>query len=193
MRPSPLNPQPPRGEQRSPDSSAAFGRSHSVSRGVSESEASAVRHGPDAVLSVEHETASHAWGMSADVSTGRCAWCGGPWAHPLESCPAVRAVEYYPNGALRRVERYLPHDLRAPTPWWQGPFSNGTAAPQVMWATAECGCECGCCVEAGCACDGVCACGCACCVSELCHCGCGCGPGAGCGCGCACAAHGERA
>ena len=42
-----------------------------------------------------------AWGLQYP----RCPWCGG--AHEAEhpgECPRVEAVEYYPNGAIKRVE-----------------------------------------------------------------------------------------
>lgn len=32
-----------------------------------------------------------------------CARCGG-MAHPPEQCPCVKAVEYYENGTVKRIE-----------------------------------------------------------------------------------------
>ena len=39
----------------------------------------------------------------------KCQWCGGPFHSAL--CPMVKAMEYYENGALRRVEFWTRAEL----------------------------------------------------------------------------------
>jgi hypothetical protein len=43
-----------------------------------------------------------------------CGYCGGYPAHGPAQCPRVRAVEYYPDGSLKRVEKFEPGE---PTTW----------------------------------------------------------------------------
>ena len=35
-----------------------------------------------------------------------CPWCSGPWNKVYHSgvCPRVRAIEYHPNGTVKRIE-----------------------------------------------------------------------------------------
>ena len=42
-----------------------------------------------------------------------CPWCSGPWNQVYHSgvCPRVRAIEYYPNGMIKRVEFRSMSDL----------------------------------------------------------------------------------
>lgn len=42
-----------------------------------------------------------------------CAWCGRSHSG-LGRCPEVKALEYYPDGAIKRVEFYTPNDNYPP-------------------------------------------------------------------------------
>ena len=38
---------------------------------------------------------------------GYCPWCSTVWSftyHSLGECPTVKAIEYHPNGLMKRVE-----------------------------------------------------------------------------------------
>lgn len=41
---------------------------------------------------------------------GTCEWCGA--IHAGRKCPMVRAIEYHPDGSIKRVE------FHEPTPGW---------------------------------------------------------------------------
>lgn len=45
--------------------------------------------------------------MTTEVSFQQCRYCGGmqlAGIHPLERCPAVRAIDYFPDGTVKRLE-----------------------------------------------------------------------------------------
>jgi hypothetical protein len=48
-----------------------------------------------------------------------CPWCSGPWSKVYHGgvCPRVRAIEYHPSGAIKRIEfrpeETSPHDQRS--------------------------------------------------------------------------------
>ena len=54
-----------------------------------------------------------------------CPWCSGPWNQVYHSgvCPRVRAIDYHPNGMIKRIE-FWPEEappraegeLSSPTP-----------------------------------------------------------------------------
>lgn len=41
----------------------------------------------------------------------KCRYCDGFMPHLLEQCPNVRAIEYYPDGTIKRVEKTQPFTL----------------------------------------------------------------------------------
>lgn len=45
---------------------------------------------------------------TTDASPAPCRFCGQRHGH---LCPYVRAIEYYPDGAVRRVEFYEPQSV----------------------------------------------------------------------------------
>jgi hypothetical protein len=53
---------------------------------------------------------------SAQVMDGSCPYCGQWAGHTPSSCPLVRAVEYYPDGTIKRIERFSPRELYTPPP-----------------------------------------------------------------------------
>lgn len=58
--------------------------------------------------------------MSANATSfpdGSCPYCGG-WGHNTFRCPRVAAVEYHPNGTLKRIEL---HPLSAVPPSTRSP------------------------------------------------------------------------
>lgn len=57
----------------------------------------------------------------------KCMWCG--LIHSGQRCPLVKAIDYYENGNIKRVEFVTPGDHLAPTqylnpkpplPWQKG-------------------------------------------------------------------------
>jgi hypothetical protein len=48
---------------------------------------------------------------STSAPEGGCMYCGSWPAHGPGACPMVRAVEYYPDGTIKRIERFSPRDL----------------------------------------------------------------------------------
>lgn len=58
-----------------------------------------------------------------------CPRCGG--VHVFQQCPQVRAIEYYPDGSIKRVEFLAPGDYLPPSrPDWPRPYDvTMTAAP----------------------------------------------------------------
>jgi hypothetical protein len=34
-----------------------------------------------------------------------CPYCGSPMAHSPASCPSVKAIEFYPDGTIKRIEK----------------------------------------------------------------------------------------
>lgn len=48
---------------------------------------------------------------------GKCGHCGG---YHIGTCPRVKAVEYHPNGTVKRVEYHEPHPVHVQTPWVVG-------------------------------------------------------------------------
>lgn len=34
-----------------------------------------------------------------------CPYCGYAMSHPVEQCPAVKKIEYYPDGHIKSVEK----------------------------------------------------------------------------------------
>lgn len=41
--------------------------------------------------------------MSATYPDGSCGYCGG-WNHTVYNCRRVRAIEFYENGSIKKVE-----------------------------------------------------------------------------------------
>jgi hypothetical protein len=50
---------------------------------------------------VDYEVVRPSEVRTADM---RCAYCNAFGYHPVERCPLVRAIDYYPSGKIRRVE-----------------------------------------------------------------------------------------
>jgi hypothetical protein len=53
-----------------------------------------------------------------------CAYCGTYPAHTPSVCPRVKAVEYHPNGMLKRVEKFAPNEyypVSSPSQPWFSP------------------------------------------------------------------------
>lgn len=56
---------------------------------------------------------------TAGTSTA-CQYCG---QYHGARCPLVKAIDYYPDGTVKRVEFYSPGDYLAPMrPWPSSPF-----------------------------------------------------------------------
>ena len=51
---------------------------------------------------------------STSLPEGSCGYCGTFPAHSYQACPMVRAVEYFPDGTIKRVERFSPSELQPP-------------------------------------------------------------------------------
>ena len=48
----------------------------------------------------------------------RCQWCGQ--THGIR-CPELRAIEYYENGSIKRVEYLTPADMKPPRVEYSAP------------------------------------------------------------------------
>lgn len=60
--------------------------------------------------------------MTTTDAANKCAYCGQP-VHPAV-CPTVKAIEYHPDGSVKRVEFKTPADYAIPmypqpAPPWQ--------------------------------------------------------------------------
>ena len=70
--------------------------------------------------------------MTLTDAAGKCAFCGQLHSY---RCPTVRAIEYHPDGSIKRVEFMTPGDCY-PTATWSagvtpiGPatFTNGVSS-----------------------------------------------------------------
>lgn len=49
----------------------------------------------------------------SDIASGACGHCGVYHSGP---CPRVKAIEYYPNGTIKRVEYHAPQPVVSGTP-----------------------------------------------------------------------------
>lgn len=52
--------------------------------------------------------------METSAISSNCAWCGG--LHPQTICPKVKAIDYYPDGTMKRVEFKVAADYGPPIP-----------------------------------------------------------------------------
>lgn len=52
------------------------------------------------------ESTSASVSRTASADTGTCGYCGTWPSHGLSSCPAVKSVEFYPNGMVKKVEKF---------------------------------------------------------------------------------------
>lgn len=66
---------------------------------------------------------------SSLIPNGGCVWCNSPVSHRVESCPMVSAVEYHPDGSLKRVEKARTSYL--PQPGWRPPVITYSTAETV--------------------------------------------------------------
>lgn len=66
--------------------------------------------------------------MPGEASAAKCLRCGE--LHPLPECPYVKAVDFFKNGKVRRVEFLTPADF-GPQPKSSGDAETGEDYPKL--------------------------------------------------------------